>query len=258
VNDQKKKTSMPNNTHKVKTELLSPAISDVISYRPHWIVRKGNAILGLVLLLLLGLSWVIHYPDITKGTVRLKAIDAPVLLVASTDGKLEKLLVTNEQTVQQGQVLACLQNATNKETVKVIAPVNGKLLFVSFLQKDQWLTAQQQLFYIQPVNTGYYGELTVDQRGLAKIKTGQKVMIKVESYPANEFGQLTGVVDFISGFSNSRDSALVLVRLPQGLVTNYKKEVVYRNNLSASAEIITDNRRLIHRFAGQLQHTIQP
>jgi HlyD family secretion protein len=181
-----------------------------------------------------------------------------VLLEAPTGGKLEKLLVANEQPVQQGQVLAYLQNSVSRETVKVIAPVKGKLLFVSFLQENQWLTAQQQLFYIQPESTGYYAELIVGQRGLGKIKAGQKVMIKVESYPANEFGQLTGVVDFVSGFSNSRDSALVIVRLPQGLVTNYKREVVYRNNLSASAEIITDNRRLIHRFTGQLQHTIQP
>jgi multidrug resistance efflux pump len=249
---------MPIITRKVRKEIVSPAISEVISYRPHWIVRKGNAILGLVLLLLLGLSWVIHYPDITKGAVHLKAINKPLLVEAPTGGKLEKLLVVNEQLVQQGQVLAYLQNPVNQEVLKVIAPVKGKVLFVSFLQENQWLTGQQQLFYVQPVNTDYYAEVIVGQRGLGKIKTGQKVMIKVESYPGNEFGQLIGIVDFISGFSNSKDSSLVIVRLPQGLITNYKKEVVYRNNLSASAEIITDNRRLIHRFAGQLQNAIQP
>lgn len=240
-----------------RKEVLSPAISDVISYRPHWIVRKGNVILGLLLLLLLGLSWVIHYPDTLKGTVRLKAINTPVLLVAPIAATLEKISVHHEQLVQQGQVLAYLEDVTNQDTVKVIAPVTGKLQFVSFLQENQWLTAQQQLFYIQPVNTGYYAELMVSQRGLGKIKAGQQVMINVESYPGNEFGQLTGVVAFISGFSNSKDSSLVIVRLPQGLITNYKKEVVYRNNLSASAEIITDNRCLIYRFTGQLQNSIQ-
>jgi HlyD family secretion protein len=43
------------------------------------------------------------------------------------------------------------------------------------------------------------------------------------------------------------------VNLPKGLKTNYDKTIFFRNNLSAQAEIITDNRKLFDRLAGQLK-----
>jgi len=91
------------------------------------------------------------------------------------------------------------------------------------------------------------------QKGLGKIKTGQKVMIKVESYPHEEYGYVQGVVNYISAMPSRRDSFLVKVDLPKGLQTNYNKELFFRNNLAAGAEIITDDRRLFDRLTGQLK-----
>jgi hypothetical protein len=39
----------------------------------------------------------------------------------------------------------------------------------------------------------------------------------------------------------------------EGLKANYNKEIFFRNNLSAQAEIITDDRKLFDRFLGQLK-----
>jgi HlyD family secretion protein len=50
-----------------------------------------------------------------------------------------------------------------------------------------------------------------------------------------------------------RDSFLLKVNLPQGLRTNYDKEIFFRNNLSAQGEIITDDRKLFDRLLGQLK-----
>ena len=80
-----------------------------------------------------------------------------------------------------------------------------------------------------------------------------KVMIKVESYPNNEFVYLTGTVSYVSNLANRRDSFLVKVSLPEGLQTNYNKNIFFRNDLSAQAEIITDNRKLFDRLTGQLK-----
>jgi len=139
----------------------------------------------------------------------------------------------------------------------VTAPVTGKILFVSFLQENQLLTKGEQLFYIQPPQSSYYGELMAAQSGLGKIKTGQAVVIKVESYPSSEFGYLTGKVEYISNIATSKDSFLIKVTLPRGLKTNYGQTLLFRNSLYGQADVVTNNRRLIYRFFGQLNDHIK-
>lgn len=82
-------------------------------------------------------------------------------------------------------------------------------------------------------------------------------MIKVESYPSNEFGYLAGTVSYISNIPNRRDSFLIKVDLPRGLETNYGKTIFFRNGLTAGAEIITDSRRLFDRLTGQLKQVLK-
>jgi len=48
-------------------ELISDEVREIISYRPHWIIRKGNTIFLIVIVFLLGLTWFIKYPDIVKA-----------------------------------------------------------------------------------------------------------------------------------------------------------------------------------------------
>ena len=99
--------------------------------------------------------------------------------------------------------------------------------------------------------------MLVAQNGLGKIKTGQSIIIKMQSYPINEFGYLTGKVEYISDMPGKKDSFSIKVNLPHGLRTNYNQTILFRNNLLANAEIITDNRRLIDRFWGQLKEVIE-
>lgn len=415
--------------------LVSNEVQEIISYRPHWIIRRGNVFFFCTLVLLCAFAWVIHYPDIIKGSMKLAAINAPKLLVARSEGKLEKLLATNEQQVVKGQTLAFLQStadhdqvlafqrwinqiepyiisnrleillvdtlpvfdqlgelesdypefqSTLKETLQILnngyyqrkknallkdmaylssikdnteqqqqllkqdvdlqqlelnanetlakekiiaplelnqikskvigkqqslqqvearlidndveqhdkqkeildvqkliidqqqkfrsqlfsikskveawvqryvvtAPVSGKVLFASFLQENQLLTTGEELFYVQAPEARYYGQLTVSQAGLGKIKPGQRVLVRVRSFPSNEFGYIAGVVTYISSIPTTNDSFLIKVDLPKGLQTNYNKTIFFRNNLIADAEVITDNRRLVERFLGQLK-----
>ncbi len=66
---------------------------------------------------LVSLTFVISYPDVVVGSARLVAVNAPKLVVAKTGGKLEKLLVRNEQQVTSGQRLAYLQSTAKHEQV---------------------------------------------------------------------------------------------------------------------------------------------
>jgi len=94
------------------------------------------------------------------------------------------------------------------------------------------------------------------QAGFGKIKNGQRVILRLNGYPSAEFGYIEGKVSYISNLPNEQDSFITKIDLPAGLMTNYKKSIFFRNNLSASAEVITDDRRLIDRLFGQLEQII--
>jgi len=179
--------------------------------------------------------------------------------IALHNKKKEVLELQKYITDQQQKFHSELFNLKSKiqawvQQYVIIAPEDGKVLFTSFLQENLLLSAGQELFYVQPKESNYYGQLLVSQTGLGKIKTGQKVLVRVESYPSNEFGYIIGTVNYISNIPTARDSFLIKVDLPTGLKTNYNKTIFFRNNLSAQAEVITDNRRLFDRFLGELRN----
>lgn len=416
-------------------ELISDEVKEIISYRPHWMIRRGNVLFFIVLLSLLALAWFISYPDVIHGSARLVSLNAPKMISSKTEGKLMKLFVRDGEPVQKGKHLGYTESTASYDEVinlqswieytinqtqnnnyealikkplpalfnlgelqssyqafqnqqvetkqllasgyyqnkkialqkdlqflsnlrantaeqrklleqdqqlqkneydayeglekeKVIAPLelnqykskliakeqslkqinsqltnsdiashgkekeimdlekqvadqqqkfhsslldlksetekwiqqyvliapeNGKVMFVSSLQENELISSGQSLFYIQPDETNYYAELMLGQKGLGKIKTGQRVFLKPEGYPGEEYGHLKGFISYISYMPNRRDSFLVKVNLPSGLRTNYEKDIFFRNNLSARAEVITDDRKLFDRLLGQLK-----
>lgn len=129
-----------------------------------------------------------------------------------------------------------------------VSPESGKLQFVSALQENQHIAIDQQLFYVEPANSLFYGNISARQAGLGKVKVGQDVVIRVESYPSAEFGYLKGKISFISPLLVKDSSFLIHVQLPDGMYTNYNKVIPFRDNLKASAEIITQDRRLLEKL----------
>lgn len=77
--------------------------------------------------------------------------------------------------------------------------------------------------------------------------------IKLENYPDIEFGVLNGIVKNISLIPDSEGLYFVDVELPKKLITSYKKEIDFKQEMRGTAEIITEDLRLIERFFYQLK-----
>lgn len=101
----------------LETELHSDVVNDIISYRPHWLIRNGIGFIGSIILTLMLISWFIEYPDLISASMRLIAVNAPKKLVARTEGKLEKLWVHNGQQVKKGDFLAFIQSSGRHQEV---------------------------------------------------------------------------------------------------------------------------------------------
>jgi multidrug resistance efflux pump len=129
----------------------------------------------------------------------------------------------------------------------ISAPISGKVSFLTPLQEGQTVKAGQELFYILSKKVAFHGEMVVGQYNLGKVKTGQEVIIKLPSYPFEEFGTVQGQISSISTLP--RDSVYLLqVSFPKGLVTSSQKQIPFRNGMTATGEIITEELRLIERL----------
>lgn len=128
------------------------------------------------------------------------------------------------------------------------APVTGRVLFAHVLEEKQTLTANQEVFFVSPPYNQYFGEVLIPQPNLGKVKLGQTVLIRFEGYPFQEFGTVKGAITYLSEIPTKDSAFLAKVALPAGLLTDYGRTLTYRNSMQATAEVITDDTRLIEKI----------
>lgn len=136
--------------------------------------------------------------------------------------------------------------------------ISGKVSFLSFWSKNQTVKNGDLIFTIIPENVNdFIGKIKAPIANSGKIKIGQKVQIKLLNYPSEEFGKLDGTVKSISSIPDQKDNYLIDVELPNKLKTSYGKQLEFRQEMQGSADIITEDLRLIERFFYQLKKAIK-
>jgi hypothetical protein len=98
-----------------------------------------------------------------------------------------------------------------------------------------------------PADSHYYAQVILTQNNFGKINIGQKVQLRFDAYPYQEFGFVAGKLNYISNVP-SDSGFLANISLPKNLTTNYNKEIQYRSRLKSQALIITRDTRLLQRF----------
>ncbi len=95
----------------------SNEINEIIGQPPSWLVRRGTGLFLFVLLILLAGASVYRYPDVVRTRAILVTENPPVPLVARENGRIAALLVANGQAVQQGELLAVIENPARTRDV---------------------------------------------------------------------------------------------------------------------------------------------
>ncbi len=131
---------------------------------------------------------------------------------------------------------------------------NGTVSFVNIWNQGQTVQAGDLLLTVIPNDASYYNaKVKAPVQNSGKIKQGQKVNIKLFNYPETEYGMLSGFIKSMSAIPNEEGFYLVNVELPEGLTTSFGIEIPFKNEMSGSAEIITEDLRLLERFFYQLR-----
>lgn len=140
-----------------------------------------------------------------------------------------------------------------KQSYLLRAPIEGRIsLNSAFYSQQQYIRDGDQLLAIVPLKTdSIIGRVSLPVSGSGKVLQGQKVIIKLDSYPFYEFGSLTGTVRAKSLVP--KDNAyLIYVDLPRKLITNHNREIKFEQQLQGSAEIITNDKSFLRRIGEQM------
>lgn len=163
------------------------------------------------------------------------------LAYSEKDAKLR-----NELQLNQEQLIVSLSAWEQQYLLK--ANSSGKLSYIKVWSQNQEVNAGESVFAVVADNPGVpVGRIELQADGAGKVKVGQTVNIKIESYPYLEFGLLTGTVKLVS-VAPSDGKYAVVVALPEVLETSYHKKVYLRGELSGSAEISTEEASLLERL----------
>jgi len=184
----------------------------------------------------------------------LPQVDASLLNNESQYAEKQKEILELDNTIsQQKQIfLQALNSYISKieewkRNYLISASMAGRVALVSTIQVNQQIKANQILCYINADESRYYAELTIPQSNFGKVFNGQMVLLKFPSYPFQEFGAVKATIDFISHIPTDSGYTARL-SFESGLNTTYGKKIQYREGLTATAEIITRNVRLLERF----------
>lgn len=191
--------------------------------------------------------------------------------LSQTESKIQEIAILKNEKERQLdlELLTTYNDLSDKITAWTqkyvfVSPFAGKVQFLKFWNNNQFIQAGEPAFTIVPKQEALFGQVLLPAIGSGKVKTGQEVIVKLEDYPYMEYGSITGKVNSISLTSNSVktsdgdvDTYLVTITFPEELKTNYGSKLQSKFEMKGSAEIITNDRRLIQRFFDNLKYAVK-
>jgi len=161
------------------------------------------------------------------------------------------------QTITQAQ--KTLSNAINvwKKTYLIISPLKGKVTFTNTREVNQNIVAGDVVCTVVPLQkSALVGTIVLPMQGAGKVKPGQLINIKFDNFPYMEFGMVKAQVKSISLVTKD-SNYIVEVIFPEGLLTNYGRTLQFSQEMTGSAEIITEDLRLIERFLNPIKSILK-
>ena len=132
--------------------------------------------------------------------------------------------------------------------------VKGTVSFLQIWSENQTINAGENMFAIIPsTEKGYIGKVKAVAQNSGKLQIGQKVNIRLANYPDREFGVIEGKLKTISLTPDKEGNLLLNIDLPNGLQTSYKKQINFQQEMTGTADIITEDLRLLERLLYQFR-----
>ena len=130
----------------------------------------------------------------------------------------------------------------------ITAPVDGTVLSLTVKTIGGVVNAGQQLAQIVPEKVPLYVDAALDNQDIGFVKSGQRVVVKVATYPFQRYGYLEGTVENISPDAIQDDKKGLIYKAKIKLnddKSSKQNQLKLLPGMSVSAEITTGQRRII-------------
>ena len=137
----------------------------------------------------------------------------------------------------------------------ITAPVDGTVLSLTVKTIGGVVNAGQQLAQIVPEKVPLYVDAALDNQDIGFVKSGQRVVVKVATYPFQRYGYLEGTVENISPDAIQDDKKGLIYKAKIKLnddKSSKQNQLKLLPGMSVSAEITTGQRRIIEFFLDPL------
>lgn len=136
----------------------------------------------------------------------------------------------------------------------LVSSTDGEVSFQGVWGEHQFVQSGEQVFSILPdQRSELLGKMIVSSQNTGKISMGQRVLIKLDNFPFQQFGTLRGEVGSISVSPDEEGNYVVYSSLPAGMETSYGKEIQLKQELLGTAEIITEDLSVAERLFFKLK-----
>jgi len=141
-----------------------------------------------------------------------------------------------------------------ENTYLLVSQVSGVVAFTKFWTGNQLVMKDEPVLSIVPLETGdFVGRVNLKMQRSGKVQPDQPVNIKLSGYPYLEYGMIRGIVKSKS-LVPTGDAYVIEIALPDGLTTLYGKKLEFNQNMQGTAEIMTDDLRLIQKIINPFRH----
>lgn len=139
-----------------------------------------------------------------------------------------------------------------KQQYILTAPISGKVSFTFLTEERQFIEGGKEIMIVIPNKImAPEGNAKLPIAGSGKVEIGQTVNIKLDGFPFQEYGMIKGKVKAMSAIPREGNYDL-LIELPKGMRTTYKKNLRFQQQMEGVAEVITKDRTLVERIFEQL------
>ncbi len=184
-----------------------------------------------------------HQENLIKNELKIAEIEQALQQLEYSFLEKQRLALSNINKAAQN-----IENGLRnwRQQYLIIAPSDGKLAYLQNLTENQFVKSGETLFAVIPHKQDFVAMVDIPVKGIGKASIGQKVILKLDDYPFQEFGTVEGRVLSLAPSVDVK-TCRMQVALPNGLKSSYQQNFNCNSEMSGIAEVITEDMRLFER-----------
>jgi len=174
-------------------ELRSESVQDILTRPPHWMIRWGNTIVFIILLMILLMSYFIKYPEFISAPIVVTSQNPPEKIQARINSKIEKIFIKDQKLVKKDEILMVLQSS-------------GNYLDILKLKKIIDFTNSKNIskFPIAETSSFKLGELQSDYNSFAKAFREEQLFYRLKPYSPENLAANQSISEYKSRIETTK------------------------------------------------------